>query len=215
MSHGATMFLLPFVVLGVSRLGAEVSVRLLPMRIAWVPALLVYYLAIEAAVLWVRRAIPGAQDGLSFYSGTRPGPRAVLLGVVLPALLPFGFFVLNVALVPVAILGGIIVFAIINSYFEEVFWRGLMAYLPASNRVRVFYSGILFAFSHWFFTGAYWLSNPRVLIPVLLTTFVMGVAWMWFYLRERSLVYTIASHLIVDVLNLSVAMFMGVHLRTV
>ncbi len=43
----------------------------------------------------------------------------------------------------------------------------------------------------------------------------MGVAWMWFYLRERSLGYVIASHLVVDVLNLSVAMFMGVRLRTV
>lgn len=81
--------------------------------------------------------------------------------------------------------------------------------------MRIFYSGLLFAFSHWFFTGAYWLSNPRVLIPVVITTFVMGVAWMWFYLRERSLAYTIASHLAVDVFNLSVAMFMGVRLRTV
>ena len=46
---GVKMFLLPFVVLGLSRLGAEVSVRLLPMRIAWIPALLVYYLAIGGA----------------------------------------------------------------------------------------------------------------------------------------------------------------------
>jgi len=215
MSSRATMLLLPFVAIGLGRLGAEVSVRLLPLRIAWVPALLVYYIAIQAAVFWARRVIPGAKDGVSFYSGTRPSARSVVFGVALPALLPFGFFVLNIALVPVAILGGIVVFAIINSYFEEVFWRGLMAYLPAPDRVRILYSGILFAFSHWFFTGAYWLSNPRVLIPVLVTTFVMGVAWMWFYLRERSLAYTIASHLFVDVFNLSVAMFMGIRLRTV
>lgn len=136
-------------------------------------------------------------------------------GVILPALLPLGFFVLNVTLVPLAVLGAIIVFAIVNSYFEEVFWRGLMVYLPASDWVRILYSGTLFAFSHWFFMGAYWLSNPRVLIPVLITTFVMGIAWMWFYLRERSLAYTIASHLVVDILNLSVAMFMGLQLRTV
>ncbi len=63
--------------------------------------------------------------------------------------------------------------------------------------------------------GAYWLSRPRVLIPVLITTFIMGIAWMWFYLRERSLGYTIASHFVVDVFNLSVAMFMGLPLRTV
>jgi membrane protease YdiL (CAAX protease family) len=43
----------------------------------------------------------------------------------------------------------------------------------------------------------------------------MGLAWMWFYLRERSLAYVIASHLIVDIFNLSVAMFIGIRLRTV
>ena len=37
-----TMFLLPFAVLGLSRLGAEASVRLFPVRLAWVPAMLVY-----------------------------------------------------------------------------------------------------------------------------------------------------------------------------
>ena len=159
---GVKMFLLPFAVLGLSRLGAEVSVRLLPMRIAWIPALLVYYLAIGGAVLWVRRAIPGARGGLTYFSGSRPGARSLVLGVLLPAALPLGFFALNVALVPLTLLGAIVVFAVANSYFEEVFWRGLMAYLPASDRVRILYSSLLFAFSHWFFTGAYWLSNPRV-----------------------------------------------------
>ncbi len=215
MTPRITMLLLPLVVLGLSRLGADVSVRLLPMHFAWIPAFVVYYIAIEASVFWVRRTVPGASAGPSFSAGARPGTRHLVFGVILPGLLPLGFFVLNVSLVPPVILGAILVFAGINSYFEEVFWRGLMAHLPASDRVRILYSGGLFAFSHWFFTGAYWLSRPRVLIPVVITTFVMGVAWMWFYLRERSLLYTIASHFVVDVLNLSVAMFMGLRLRTV
>lgn len=215
MTPRITMLLLPLAVLAVSRLGADVSVRLLPMHIAWIPAFVVYYLAIEASVFWVRRAVPGASGGLSFSSGARPAARRVIFGAVLPGLLPLGFFVLNVSLVPAAVLGAIVVFAAINSYFEEVFWRGLLAHLPAPDPVKILYSGALFAFSHWFFTGAYWLSRPRVLIPVVITTFVMGVAWMWFYLRERSLVYTIVSHFVVDVLNLSVAMFMGLRLRTV
>jgi membrane protease YdiL (CAAX protease family) len=209
------MFLVPFAVLGFSRLGAEMSVRLFPMQSAWVPALLGYYLAIEASILWARRVIPETRVGPSYFSGRRPRASRFALGVVFPALLPLGFFLLNVALVPVAVLGAIVVFAAVNSYFEEIFWRGLMAYLPASDRVRILYSGVLFAFSHYFFLGAYWLSKPRVLIPVVITTFIMGLAWMWFYLRERSLGYTMASHLLVDVFNLSVAMFLGLPLRTV
>lgn len=210
------MFVMPLVVLGVSRLGAEVSVRVLPMRYAWIPALLVYYMMIELAVVWVRKRIPGSQPSLlHYYAGTRPARRSMALGIVGPALLPLGFFVLNVTLVPAAVLAAVISFAMVNAYFEEVFWRGLMAHLPASDRVRILYSGLLFAFSHWFFLGAYWLSNPRVLTPVVITTFLMGVAWMWFYLRERSPAYVIASHMAVDVLNLSVAMFIGLKLRTV
>ena len=157
----------------------------------------------------------GANAVLTFSPRSRPPTRSIVVGVVLPALLPLGFFILNVALVPVPILAAIIVFAAVNSYFEEVFWRGLMAHLPASDRVRIFYSGLLFAFNHWWFLGAYWLSKPRVLIPVMITTFLMGLAWMWFYLRELSLAYTIASHFVVDVLNLSVAIFMGIRLRTI
>jgi membrane protease YdiL (CAAX protease family) len=215
MTPRATMIVVPLAVLGVSRLGAEVFVRLYPLRYAWIPSLIVYYLAIEAAVVWVRRAIPDAPDGLSFRSGARPSRRRLIYGVVIPALLPLGFFILNVRMVPLAVLGAIVVFAPINAYFEEVFWRGLMSCLPASDRVRILWSGGLFAFSHWFFTGAYWLSRPRVLIPVVITTFMMGIAWMWFYLKERSLAYTIASHCVVDVLNLSVAVFLGLRLRTV
>jgi membrane protease YdiL (CAAX protease family) len=215
MSLRTTMVLVPLAVLAVSRLGAEVFVRLHPLRYAWIPSLIVYYLAIEAAVVWVRRAVPEARQGLSFRSGARPTRRHLVLGVVIPALLPLGFFILNVRMVSLGVLGLIVVFAPINAYFEEVFWRGLMSYLPASDRVRILFSGGLFAFSHWFFMGAYWLSRPRVLIPVVITTFLMGIAWMWFYLRERSLAYTIASHFVVDVLNLSVAVFLGLRLRTV
>ncbi|TRZ65199.1 MAG: CPBP family intramembrane metalloprotease, partial [Rhodocyclaceae bacterium] len=77
---------------------------------------------------------------------------------------------------------------------------------------RIFYSGFLFAFSHWFLWGSYWFSTPRLLIPVVVTTFVMGVAWMWLYLKARTLFYPMLEHSFVDIFNLSVAMFVGLNL---
>lgn len=199
MDQRVTMFLLPFALLGLTRIGAEVSGRFLPMRVALVTALAVYYIAISAAVFWGSRAIPGA---LSFYSGIRPSARRVALGIVLPALPLCGFFIFNLAPVSLAILAVIVAFAVTNAGFEELFWRGLMAQLPTSDRVRILYSSALFALGHWFVMGAYMPLRPRILIVMVLSTFSLGVVWMWFYLRERSLAYTIASHFAIDVFSL-------------
>ncbi len=56
MVHRLTMFLLPVVLVGVSRLGAELSRRSFPTEVGLPVALAVYYAAILAAALWVRRA---------------------------------------------------------------------------------------------------------------------------------------------------------------
>jgi membrane protease YdiL (CAAX protease family) len=206
------ILVLPLGILGITRLAIEGSVRLLPMNLSWIPSMLVYYAAIETAVWWARRANLGVP---SFSRRPRPRTSSLIAGVVIPALLPLGFFILNVKAVPAPVFIAIIVFALVNPYFEELFWRGIMSLAPTSNGFRIFYAGFLFAFSHWFLWGAYWLSKPRVLIPVVITTFIMGVAWMWFYLRERTLFYPLVSHIFVDVFNLSVAMFLGLRLVTV
>jgi hypothetical protein len=86
MDEPVMMFLLPLVVVGVGRLGAVVAHRLLPMQPAMAATLAVYYLLIAASVLWVRRAVRGAQHAPSFYSGRRPPAWRVLVAVVLPAL---------------------------------------------------------------------------------------------------------------------------------
>ncbi len=214
MDQRVKMFLLPLVLLGLTRLGTDVSIRLLPPRVAGVAALAVYYVAIAASVLWVRRAIPGAQGGLSLYSGTPPSARRVVLAVVLPVLPLCGFFVLHLGPVPPTVLGAIVAFAVINASFEEVFWRGVMAHLPAPDRIRILYSAALFALGHWLIMGAYMPMRPRILMAMVISTFSLGVVWMWFYLRERSLAFTIASHLAIDVFSL-LAVAMRFHSRSV
>ncbi|MBO0935953.1 CPBP family intramembrane metalloprotease [Fibrella sp. HMF5335] len=204
---------LPFVVLLLTRLGIELSVHLLPMRWAWLPAFGLYYATTSASILFANRYW-GIPIGLMSRLSPRPS-WSLLVSVVIPALLPLGVFVFNIKAVSLPMLGGIGLFALINPWFEESFWRGLLTHLPLSRWGRILLSAALFSFSHYFLWGAYWLSARPVLVATCVTTFLMGVCWMWFYLRDGRLVYPILSHLVVDVLNLSVAVFMGLQLATI
>lgn len=209
-----TWLILPVFVLLFTRIGIEISVQTLPLRWAWLPAFGFYYLAIGGSVWYASRQLGLAIPAIG---NIRPVPSLRLLGIgfVLPALLPLGVFVLNVQVVPLPILASVFLFALINPFFEDAFWRGLLAHMPLSVWGRILVSAALFSFSHYFLWGAYWLSSPRILIPTCLTTFVMGVCWMWFYQRDRRLIYPILSHVLVDVFNLSIAVFMGIPLPTV
>ena len=214
MGERVTMFLLPFVVLGLSRFGAEVSVRLLPMHIAWVP---------RCSSTMPRSK--GRSSGCAGRSRRRAtgcrstrghGHRRVAWPWGLPSRAA------AVRLLRAQRLAGS---AAHPGRDRRLRARQLVTSRKCSGEVscRTFPRQIACASSIRarclpFRTGS---SSERTAIqsqsapPGVITTFIMGLAWMWFYLRERSLAYVIASHLIVDIFNLSVAMFIGIRLRTV
>ena len=212
-SSRALLFL-PFFVLLFTRIGIEISAWMLPLRWAWLPAFGGYYFAIVSSGWYAGRYL-GVVSPVIGRLLPRPSNRLILIGVMLPALLPLGVFVLNVRAVPLPVLVGIFGFALVNPLFEDAFWRGLLANVPLTRWGRILFSASLFSFSHYFLWGTYWLNSPLVLIPTCLTTFIMGVCWMWFYQRDRRLIYPILSHALVDVFNLSIAIFMGIPLPTV
>jgi membrane protease YdiL (CAAX protease family) len=212
MNPRTMMFVLPLVVLGLSRLGAEVSFRLLPMRGALVGGLAAYYVAIAASALWVRRKVPGARHAPALRSGRRPSARRVLVAIVLPALPLAVFFSLHVAPVAPAIAAAVIVFAAVNACFEETFWRGLMAHLPAPDWIRILYPAALFSFMHWFNMAPYLPLGAGTFAVLVTSTFALGVVWMWFQLREGSLLYPIASHFAIDAFAL-LALVMSIQPR--
>ena len=198
MGQRVMMFLLPLVVVGASRLGAESAFRLLSKSTAIAAGLAAYYVAIAISVLLVRKVIAGAERAPSLYSGRRPSAGRVILAVVLPAL-PVGVYAaLKLAPVAPAIVAGILVFAAFNACLEETFWRGLMAHLPASDWIRILYPAAVFAFMHWFNMAAFVPLTPGTYVVMVLSTLALGIVWMWFQLRERSLVFPIASHAAID-----------------
>jgi membrane protease YdiL (CAAX protease family) len=146
---------------------------------------------------------------------SKPGARYLIWGLIVPALLPIGVFALNIKAVPFSFVVFILVFSSINPYFEEKFWRGLLHHLPTNNKTKFLYSSALFSFSHYFLWGAYWLADSRKWVPSVITTFVMGMLWMWFFDKQKNLLYPMISHFFVDVFNLSVAVFYGLKLVTI
>lgn len=206
------LFLMPLFVLIFTRIGIEICAHLLPVHLSWIPSFVIYYLSIEICLWFARKRLQITVNTRRAALLPFPGLKYLAIGILLPAVIPFGVFISNYKAVPWSSFAYIVVFAVINPFFEEAFWRGLLVNLPIGTLKRQLFSGLLFSFSHYFLWGAYWLSNPRVLIPTCITTFLMGWCWMWFYQKDRRLIYPVLSHILVDVFNLSIAVFLGLKL---
>ena len=148
-----SLFILPLLVLILTRLGAEIAVVLLPLKLAWLPAFLVYYVCIYLSVQWARRKGLISLSSRAYTFRPVPPVGWLLLGVILPALIPLGVFTKNISAVSLSFFGYILLFSLINPWFEEVFWRQLLFHLPGKKWVAVLYSAGLFSFSHYFFWG--------------------------------------------------------------
>lgn len=132
---------------------------------------------------------------------------ALLVGFI-----PLPIFLLNwKLLLPLELLLPWLLFGLVNPWIEEGYWRGLL--LDASEGwpigLRVAYTAGAFAISHplMFGVNSVGVRSPEVLI----STFVMGAVWAVVYLKTKSLRWCIASHMLVDLLSLSVPVFMNVY----
>ena len=199
----------PILVLIITRIGIEFSIKYFRHEIAWIPSFVGYYIAITLMFFIATKyfSLPFRQN-LSF--SIKPLPKFVLLfwAIIIPALLPLAAFIPNIKYVPIDFIFYIIIFSLINPIFEEGFWRGLLYFIPINNKLRIIYTAGLFSFSHFFFWG-YWFKDLLVLIPTLISTFIMGIMWMWFMQKQKNLIYPIISHFFVDFFNLSVAVYFG------
>ena len=206
-----TWFILssPLFVLVVSKICVELSNIYFRHELAWIPAFIGYYISIGIV----------GYVALKFFSinvithsaldiRKRPGKWLLMIGVVVPALLPISVFISYIDKIPVMFIAYILLFSLINPFFEEGFWRGLLSRAPVNKTLTIFYSAALFSFSHYFLWGS-WFKDMLVLVPTLVSTFIMGVAWMWFVQKTKNLGYPIISHIFVDIFNLSVAVYYG------
>jgi membrane protease YdiL (CAAX protease family) len=101
-------------------------------------------------------------------------------------------------------------FAVINPFFEEVFWRGLLLKkLPLPAVGRVLYSTAFFIISHPLMWGVFSIANRSWMTWASLA--VMGVVWSVVFLKTDSLRWPLISHFMVDIFNLSVFVFLNIY----
>lgn len=208
---GLNRFLLfsPVLVLILTRLGIELFTNIFNSQISWIPAFLGYYVSIIIVYLIIRFVFnTQILKQLDFRLKPTPKLGLLVLTVLIPAILPIGAFITQSQFVPKIFYVYILIFAIINAPFEEIYWRGILAYIPGNNFFRNIFTAGLFSFSHFVFWD-YWYKSPIIMIPTVVSTFIMGLLWMHFMNRRKNILYPILSHIVVDILNLSVAIYSG------
>ena len=172
----------------------------------WMPMVLVvwgmfgFMIAFGGGREAIRRWLQAPQGGWSW---------AVLAMVV--GLIPLSVFLLGWKLFPSAwIVAAWLLFALINPFLEEGYWRGLL--LDSTKNwpgwLGVLYSTFFFAINHPLTIGVYSIANRHPV--VLISTIIMGLAWAVVYRRTRSLRWTIIAHMLTDLLNLSILAFMNI-----
>ncbi len=126
-------------------------------------------------------------------------------------LIPLPILLLNLHLLNSPVLIAIwLAFAVINPFFEEIYWRGfLLTALPLPKGAAVAYSTLLFTASHPLMWGVFSVANRS---PVMLASLLlMGFVWSMAFLKTGSLRWPVVSHFLVDIFNMAVFVFLNLY----
>ncbi|MCL1878898.1 MAG: CPBP family intramembrane metalloprotease [Defluviitaleaceae bacterium] len=174
----------------------------------WVILALVYW---SSSFLIVYKSMGKDEIWLLFQKPV--GSRGWLALSVLVGLIPLSILLLNLELLIsfpfVATLW--LLFAFINPFFEQVFWRGyLLNNLPFPVGWRVIYSAALFVVSHPLMWGIFSIANRSWMAMVSLV--IMGIVWGVVYVKTKSLRWCYISHFMVNIGNLTVFVFLNLYI---
>jgi membrane protease YdiL (CAAX protease family) len=173
---------------------------------SWIPTMVLFWAAIAGVIAWAR---PDAPLGPWIAR-----PRAGVVWSVLAVLVSLGGVRELLSgwrsLGSPAVLALWLVFGLVNPWFEECFWRGLL--IDAAGRWKVagvVYSTALFAISHPLIWGVHSeaLRHPAALVGLALA----GAVWGTAYARTGSLRWTIVGHACANLLGLSVPILLNLH----
>jgi len=196
----------PFIVIGLGHLTAQIA-GLVIGAWAWLPLTIVFW-----TTLVVFTALGGGQAAIRRLAKPH-GSLGWLVLAVAVGFIPFIVFLQNWKLLaPLWIWLPWLLFALINPWLEESYWRGVL--LDASKDWKgwksILYTSTVYAASHPLMWGVNSFANREAI--VFISTFMMGVCWAIIYRRTGSLRYAVFSHILVDLFNLSVAIFLNLNI---
>jgi membrane protease YdiL (CAAX protease family) len=197
----------PLIIIGLGHLTARVAGHWLGAW-AWLPLTIVFWTTLALFI-----AVGGGRETVRSWLGKPRGSWGWLLLAIVVGFIPFMVFLQNWRLLaPVWIWLPWLLFALINPWLEEGYWRGLLLDAAAEWKpwLSVLYTSAVYAASHPLMWGVNSFANREWV--TFASTFVMGVCWAIIYRRTGSLRYAVFSHVLVDLFNLSVAIFLNLNI---
>ncbi|MDR2479243.1 MAG: CPBP family intramembrane metalloprotease [Treponema sp.] len=177
------------------------SVVLLHVRMGeWVfiPAFVLYW-GISFAITFAFAGAPYIHHLFQKPAGSRIWPiMAIVIGFIPVSILLRN---LNIITAPLLLLN--MLFALVNPFFEELYWRGFVLDFAFSSKIAgSLYSSVFFIASHLFIWGVFSYGNRNLFL--FLSLAIMSAAWCVIRIQTKSLWWCIVSHFLVDVFNLLV-----------
>lgn len=200
------ILLSPFGVIAIGHLTARIA-GIIWGAWAWIPLALVLWGLFALLIGWV-----GGKESIGFWLRRPQGSWGWSALAVIVGLIPLPLFLMNWHLLsPISVWLPWLVFALINPWLEEGYWRGLL--LDATSEwpgwLSVLYSSLLFATNHPLSWGVHSIANRH---PVtFISTFIMGVVWSIVYRKTNSLRFAVLGHILVDLFNLTVPVFLNLY----
>lgn len=178
---------------------------------AWVPTMLVFWLVITAFLrAFSHRASPRSRF--------RPASGSFiwsLLAVVAGLLSLHGFLRHGSLLTDWHLITAWAVFALVNPWFEESYWRGLIMDSTASwgRALSLLYSSALFAASHPLIWGIH--SLPLRKIEAVGALLVVGLIWGLAYQRTGTLRWCVVGHMLANLFGLAALTLLNLYDPTI
>ena len=176
---------------------------------AWLPLTLVFWTAM-ATIIGMTGGWQAFTARLMGRATAAPFAWVWAGGAVVIGLAPLPLMILHwQVLMSPAIWLPWLVFAAINPFLEESYWRGVLLDATANwpRWLAIGYTSLAFAASHPLMWGTFSVANRTP--ETVIITCLMGVIWSIAYLRTGNLRWVIAGHILTDLLNLSIAAFMN------
>jgi uncharacterized protein len=199
------ILLSPLVIIAVGRLIALLTQGALGIWV-WIPMTLVVWGMFGFMIVW-----GGGREAIKRWLQAPQGAWGWAVLAMVVGVIPLTVFIAGWKLFPsVWIVLAWLLFALINPPLEEGYWRGLLLDNTKNwpGWLSVLYSTFFFAINHPLTIGVYSIANRNP--AVLISTFIMGLAWSVVYRKTHSLRWTIIAHVLTDLLNLSILAFLNI-----